>query len=149
MKLAPSIYVVWICAITLLPACKTQASLTPDHPVKVVFGEYGGFAGSYKETAILPDGSIFLKDRFNAEFRKGKNLDDSQVDQILQTLAMLKEYEYSISDPGNMTYYIKWFNQDEEIYELSWGGSSDRPSAMVRQLFKNLKALCKEETFVM
>ena len=59
--------------------------------------------------------------RHNGEFIPQKNITLNQTNQFYNILKGFHDDNYRMNEPGNLSYYIKWVEKDEEKLELVWG----------------------------
>ena len=117
--------------------------MTAEHAERVVFGSFGGFAGSFQEHTMTPDGSTFSQLKHQGEVVGGQKVNKKIVDQALLVLHQLNDEGYEISDNGNMTYYLKLYKDGEESVEWVWGGNNIKPDSRLTIMYKTLSNFCK------
>lgn len=127
----------------VFPSCSTKRTLTFGHHEFISIGSLGGFAGSYLEYRIYPDGSAFKRTKFNGDFQAQKKIDQEQVDQFYVLINGLNK-EDSINQPGNMSYFIKWAKNNKTIFEVIWDGS-DLVDSRIRTLYKIMRHSCIDD----
>ena len=132
------------CFSLFILSCKSTVSLMVDNPERIVFGSFGGFAGSFKEHTLTPDGSTFSQLRHQGEILNGQKIEQSVVDQAMSVLAQLQKEDYKISDSGNMTYFLRMYKDGVETNEWVWGGNNEKPDQRLRIMFKTLSKFCEE-----
>ena len=140
------------CCFTLsfcLISCKSKALLSPDHTTRIVIGEFGGFAGSYNEIVILPNGQTFKRSKFDGAYTEQAKIDKKMIDQSIKLLERVSKIDTQIQDSGNMSYFIKYEKDGEMIIDALWGGMNQKPSPILKQLHRNLKSLIKEQVHIM
>ena len=138
-----------IIALIAAFACKSTIPPDPNHLDKISFGSYGGFAGSYTEYVVLPNGKSYVKKSLRGEYSELGSLKKRDINQFNEILQNLKSEKYSISDPGNMTYFVRVHEHGKEPYELLWGGSNQTCDQRVVILHKSMSLLCKDNHPVM
>jgi len=47
----------------LIQSCKTVEPMTIEHAHRIEYGSFGGFAGSYTEHKVVPDGHAWRQER--------------------------------------------------------------------------------------
>ena len=132
-------------AISTLIGCAASKDLNPNS--KIVFGYFGGFAGSYTEFTIFGDGEIVFKNSLRDEGVVIRQLDQKTVKDLFEKIHNLKLYELTIYNPGNLSYFLK-FNYKNKDYDLLWGGEEEAPDTL-REYFRQLSILTKDRNPIM
>ena len=132
-------------ATTIYFGCVSSKDLHPDS--KIVFGNYGGFVGSYTEFTIFGDGETIYKSSIRGSGVVIRHLDPKVVKDIYQQIHDLKLYELRIHNPGNLSYFLK-FEYDNKDYELLWGGEVEVPKHL-RSYYALLSELTKDRNPIM
>lgn len=129
-------------------SCKSTKPLTPEHQHKLSFGSYGGFAGSFKEFVLVPNGQVFLKKRFGAEYQELHRISQNQCSQFFETIKSFEVLGLEQNQSGNLTNFIKYSSDGVEKIQWSWPAGSEIDKR-IEILFKNLRAVCIETAPIM
>jgi len=123
---------------------KWSAKVSPP----IVFGSFGGFAGSYSEYTLHDNGDVHYRSALKGEHSVIENIDETTLSQLFQSIETLELYELEVSDPGNMTYFLK-FNYKNEGHELQWGGNNVHVPDKLITYFRLLRSLTKNKNPIM
>lgn len=137
-----SVFLSLILSSLIASSCKTTEPMLVDHSERIVLGSFGGFAGSFEEHTITPDGSTYSQLRHQGEILSGQKIDQSIVDQAMSVLKQLQKEDYKISDSGNMTYFLRLYKDGEQTIEWVWGGRNDVPDQRLKIMYKTLSKFC-------
>lgn len=133
----------------LLPvSCHRNVPYAPDHPVRIAFGSYGGFAGTYKEFVLLPNGQLFVRKRLRAQFDELQSLDPAITKQLFTVVRNFRKQGMVQEGSGNLTNFISFEEIGHPPLQWSWESGTDVDDR-IRRLFRNLNVLCKESPPVM
>ena len=128
--------------------CKTPKDVDQSKERLISFGSFGGFAGSYTEYTIYSDGSLTVQKSLKGDNEVLNSLELPQVKQFVSILDQLQKENYQISDPGNMSYFIR-DHQNEPVQEYLWGARTEKCDERLLILHKSLTQLCKERFPIM
>lgn len=134
-----------ITTVFLLWACASSKGVTSDS--KIVFGNYGGFAGSYTEFTVWGDGDVHYRNAPKGEVTVIRPIDARGVRQLFESIENQALYNLGIYDPGNLSYFLK-FEYRNRSYHLLWGGNEGVPLAL-KNYYKLLSQLTKDRNPVM
>lgn len=138
--------IVVILTMIIVNSCRsTKSNIRQDD--KIVFGYYGGFAGSYDEFTLYGSGTIEHRKSLKASPNLIKGVEKKTAKQLLRSVEDLKIYDMEIHDPGNMTYFLKFIHLEKE-HELKWGGGEEVPASL-KDYFSLLRKLTKDRNPVM
>ena len=127
-------------------ACKSsQTVLATNHHTSIMYGSLGGFAGSYEEYKILPNGDVFYRQRYNGDFNKIQPVQITMTNQFFELMEQFCDQEIEMNDAGNLTYFMKYTKNNKQQLELIWGGENDETSPQVVQLYKLLRQTTKNK----
>ncbi|MEL6124514.1 MAG: hypothetical protein AAFR14_12420 [Bacteroidota bacterium] len=133
-------------AMLLLMGCKSTEPMLREHPLRIEYGSFGGFAGSYTMYTAVPDGQVWKQDRHQGDHNSMAPIDEAVLQQAVAILRELRKAKYAIHQPGNMTYFVRLFEgQDVDDYELVWGNEDPDPRAKI--LYQSLVQLAIEQTY--
>lgn len=124
--------------------CKSQEPMMISHPDRIEFGSFGGFAGSYTEYKVVPDGHAWKQERHKGDIINLQQIDPSVIEQMTSLLSQSKSSGYAINNPGNMTYFIRLCQDGAPPYELIWGGG-EIVDEKIKSIHRSLTKLCKED----
>ena len=117
-------------SLLVLGSCSSTKKWKKHIDGPVVFGAYGGFAGSYNEYTIEKDGAVFHKKSLKGTSTQIQILSDELKQKVFKDILEYKIYEESLDDPGNLTYFLK-FTHKGELCDLKWGGQNDPPEHLL------------------
>ena len=126
-------------------SCKSVKRVSYDE--KIIFGSYGGFAGSYDEFTLYGSGSVEYKQSIKSKPNVIKSIDRKTAKQLFRSIHDLNIRDMDIHDPGNMTYFLRFSYKGKE-HELKWGGSETVPSSL-KDYFSLLRKLTKDRNPIM
>ncbi len=107
-------------ALWALQSCKTQRLTLKDYNgPKLFFGSGGGFAGTFKEYILLPNGQVFFSEN-GGSVRELKAVKKRQAKPFFKSADRLNLLNIVYNKPGNMYYYIRYRTKDGDN-KLSWG----------------------------
>lgn len=124
-------------------SCKSGPTSALKKNQKITIGSFGGFAGTYKEYTILPDGLLLLKTKSNGEGRPISKLEQTTVTQFFSLLSDLDADASAINNPGNMTYFIG-LHEDSKNLVWIWGGGEE-PANQIQSIYRSLSKLCRSQ----
>ena len=129
-------------------SCSTGKKWSAKISSPIVFGSFGGFAGSYTESSLYDNGDVHYKSSVKGEHRVIKNIDEKTLAQLFQSVETLELYKMKISDPGNMTYFLK-FTYNDDDHHLQWGGGNQEVPNKLKSYFNLLRSLTKDKDPIM
>jgi hypothetical protein len=114
---------------------------------EIIFGTYGGFAGSYDEFTLHVNGEVTYKNSLKADPVRIKDIKHQVARQLFHNVNELELYKLVINDPGNLTYFLK-FDYSGQMQELKWGGNQLVPDHL-KSYYRLLRSLTKDKNPVM
>ena len=126
--------------------CKSvQYSHPSEFPgAKISFGNGGGFAGTYKEYLLCENGQLFYRTSEKASFNELEKLEQTESKQCFSNFSQLGLKNLEINDPGNLYYFLK-FEEKEEQHQLIWGGIHSNEKSPAKLFYQNLMHLVKDK----
>lgn len=137
-------YITILISSLLLIQCKSTKDLDQADPFVISFGSFGGFAGSFTEYLIFHNGQVNKRSRLNGPLTEMAPVNKEVYDESLEILDNLQREHIVLDDPGNMSYFIKVFRNNESIYELVWSNPDLPDFRSVKSLYDRLNNLCKD-----
>jgi len=137
-------FLIFLFSSLLLTNCKTQKPLDVneyDGP-KLIFGTFGGFAGSSNEHTLLPDGQLLNQSTKARDRRPNGKIDKKVATQMIKNFKTLGFNTLELHDPGNLTYFIE-FSENGEKHKLSWGRGAQKVPAELKTYYQTLYGLVK------
>ena len=125
-------------------SCKSTESMPTDNSTIISIGSFGGFAGTYKEYTIKPNGLLSIKTNVDSEEKQLSKLEEKTVTQLSAVLEELSRNVETTYNPGNMTYFVKFYNGDQDPVEWVWGGG-EQTNSRVQAMYRILSKLCKTQ----
>lgn len=114
-------------------ACKSKEKT-------IEFGSGGGFTGAYKEYILLSNGDLFTATNDTVLGEKIKTLDKATTKQLFEEADKLDPGTWTVNDPGNMTYYLNYFDGKNKM-KAKWGGTTTPPSDNLKKFYDHIKSL--------
>ena len=131
-------------------SCITPNSVASDNlDMYLSFGTFGGFAGSYSECRIYPNGTVYHFPRINSRPNKKESLTEENFIQFKEILHSLANDKKTLSEPGNLNHFIRYHEDGVDKYEFLWEEGRSNPSQRVTDLFSVLNHLCSERNPIM
>ena len=123
-------------------ACKTTKYTVDELPDKqLYFGNGGGFTGAVNEYMLLDNGQVFKHDSGDyTELPKAKK---KKAAALFKTYYDLKLDSLQFRRPGNMYFYLRMKDQDQE-YFTSWGNPGILPDSAIGVLYDDLMGLVRK-----
>jgi len=142
-------FIIFSLIISLQFSCKTKQVMSPDNyeGAKLTFGTSGGFAMLTSENYILESGELFYYESRGGNTLNYGKIDKGVVTQIFDNYTTLGFDKLNINDPGNLSYYIKMTEGDEEKI-IKWGGMNEETPEILLQYFKTLGQIAKKYKIV-
>jgi hypothetical protein len=139
MKFIISILI--ISSLLFFQYCKTTSYTPDDYPAgQIIFGSGGGFAGTYNHYYLFENGALYKNSTVDTSFQKVKKIKKNQTTQIFSNYEFLNLKDYSMDEPGNMTYYIHFKNKDIN-HKIQWGGTNEQVDKKVETMYGILMKL--------
>ena len=135
---------IFLAIVVLSIACVNQKELSLDHHEYISFGSLGGFAGSFREFRIYPDGNAFKRTKYNGDFTKQKKIDQRRVDQFYVLVDQMRKEGLSINESGNVSYFIKWVKKNNTRIEVIWNDNITVDEKLPL-LYQSMKKSCSDE----
>jgi len=124
-------------------ACSSNQSAVKDYQDDFIqFGEYGGFAGTYIEHQVLADGRVFSRANEKAKFISMESVSKESAQRIFDNYESLKIGEIQVSDPGNLTKFVKAKINGKTIKQ-EWGGNVQQFDLKLKAYYNGLKNTVK------
>lgn len=133
----------FICFFVLC-ACASTAPQSPKHDRRIEIGAFGGFAGSYKTYIVTPDGGLYVQRKFKGEITQLSSMDRAVSVQMMTLLEKESHDSPSVHHPGNMTYFVRYFDSSRDSTEWVWGDGT-LPPDKIASIHKLLTTICQEQ----
>ena len=126
--------------------CKSKKFLQPSEFEGrfIAFGNYGGFAGSYKEYKLLENGQLFWRSEPNATYEELESVEKEIVNQCLENFESLGFFELKQEDRGNLTYFLECGN-DENSNKILWSNPQNPSERNIPLYYRNMMNLVKDK----
>ncbi len=132
---------IWLVSLS---ACSGSKPLALDHHTFITFGSLGGFAGTYKEFRLMPDGSLFKKSKYQGGFEVMESLSKEEVEHIFDIIHEVNDLSLSTNDPGNLTSFLSYTKNGTVLFECIWGGGNEEPHDQLLKSYVLLNKLCRD-----
>lgn len=127
--------------VFLLFSCKTkQYTLQEYTGPQITFGNGGGFTGLYTHYILLENGQLFKKKGKEEDYTAIEAVRKKEAKQIFKDYQELNLAKVELNEPGNMTYYVEYKNE-EGRHTMTWGGTNEMPSDEVKSFYRALNNL--------
>ncbi|MEI6765787.1 MAG: hypothetical protein WCM76_09110 [Bacteroidota bacterium] len=123
-----------LCIILLLTfGCKTVRYTNHS----ITLGRGGGFIGKYDSYTLKGNGEVFSTNAASAgsaPVSLSKKLDKKTVADLFSKAAALQFPNPEFNHPGNMTYYIEYFD-GKQTHTIKWGDFNLQPPISFKAFF--------------
>ena len=105
-------------------SCKSPLELFQNYQgAKISIGSGGGFSGEYNEYILLDNGNLYHKNTLKNETVYLGSISDNEAKQIFNNYRELNFDKINLNSPGNISYYIK-YEENDKNHKLTWANSS-------------------------
>lgn len=112
---------------------------------KITFGSGGGFTGQSTFYALFKNGQLYKKKGIKEPYVELDKVDKKEAIQIFKNYEVLKIAEMEINEPGNLSYFIE-YNDENGDHRLTWGGTAVKPSPDLLLFYKLLMKTTKSSS---
>ncbi|MDX1941853.1 MAG: hypothetical protein SFU99_14930 [Saprospiraceae bacterium] len=124
--------------------CKSQHYTSDNLPTQqLVFGDGGGFTGASTEYILLENGQIFKRYSLDNSMLEMGTVKKRQAKEMIKKVQALRLENMDIKQPGNLYYFLRYKNGDQE-HQIIWGGESYQIDEKIATFYKDLTAMIKE-----
>jgi len=121
----------------------TPATYTEE---QLIFGSGGGFTGAYVNYYLLSNGQLFRERTLGeTELMELEALEKQAAQAYFNRATAAGIETLELSNPGNMTYFIRWKVGDAVKHEIKWGGGEQQPPPAVKSLFDDLISMTRKQ----
>lgn len=132
--------------VFLFSSCKTKQYTMEENPEPMItFGSGGGFTGQSTFYTLFKNGQLYKKKGLRGEHTPLENVKKKEVLQIFKNYEVLNLAEVNINEPGNMSYFIE-FKDENGVHRMTWGGNTTSPSNDLLLFYKLLMNTTKPST---
>lgn len=126
--------------------CKSKKYLQPSEfdGKFISFGNYGGFAGTYKEYRILENGQLFWRSATDASYEELESLEKKVVMQCLDSYNSLGLPSVKQNEPGNLTYFLESGDQ-RTSNKIRWSNPQNPSDQNIPIYYRNMMKLVKDK----
>lgn len=111
---------------------------------QIVFGDGGGFAGTYQEFLLLENGQIFKSAKRGGNYEELESVNKKAAKAFFKQAAKLKLEERTKNEPGNMTYFIHYKSGDNKEAKVIWGANGPQIDTDIKMFYNELKKTVKD-----
>lgn len=123
-------------------ACNTTKYTIEELPdQQLYFGSGGGFTGAVNEYMLLDNGQLYKHD--GGEYTEVPKVKKKKAEKLFKTYYDLKLDSLQFRRPGNMYYYLRMKDKEEEFF-TSWGNPAVLPDSAIGVLYDDLMGLVRK-----
>lgn len=124
--------------------CKSQHYTSENLPThQLVFGDGGGFTGATTEYILLENGQVFKRYSLDKSTLEMGTVKKRLAKDMIKTAQALQLENLDIKQPGNLYYFLRYKNGDQE-HQITWGSESYQIDEKIATFYKDLTAMIKE-----
>ncbi|MEM1320340.1 MAG: hypothetical protein AAGG75_08785 [Bacteroidota bacterium] len=138
--LLPLLLLIMTCA-----APRYASPIEATDTARLCFGRGGGYTGLVSEYTLLPNGQIFKKGPDKTpSYTELRGVKKDQARQAFNNYEVLQLAELDFRHPGNLYYYIRYENKDEQ-HEIVWGDEQLKVDSKAKLFYNILAAMVKDQ----
>ena len=123
----------------MINSCKTS-----EVQRSFMLGKGGGFTGKYEIFLVKSNGEVFKVINEQPAGEVAVKIDKKQIAEVFSEFDKLNIAGDSFSYPGNMTYFIR-YTDNNKTYEIKWGSPNVAPPHNYVAFFEKTWSLIRKK----
>ncbi|MDQ3073636.1 MAG: hypothetical protein M3Q97_10285 [Bacteroidota bacterium] len=133
-------YLAFLFILVLLSSCRVYDSPAEYKGRQLKYGKGGGVTGAWEQYVLLGNGQVFYRNFQDTVYAELGYIPRKEAKKIFKGLIDAHFYAERFNEPGNMTYFI-FYKDNDESHGLQWGSGTFKTPQSILDLYNRLMKL--------